>query len=469
MSLSFPRLPVCALLLGALLLAGCEGGSAVRRALRDPGTGVVFLYLDCQARPSAQLVARVSALRFVSRGGAEHSVEIGRALDAARCAERQMKVAEIALPPGDWVGMAWIFDEARVEEGEETVALTLPEDGVLAQDINLKLRAGEAVALFATWDPDASVSEGRAFAPRFALRGQGMELEDVLAFVTAEESGVVTVIDREQDRVAAVIGVGSEPRGIAASTAKRAVYVANTRSRTISVIDAVAGRVVSTIPNLGEEPWELALSSDGRWLLATNPKSDSVSVIDTVTRSVVRKITVGRRPENVLFDAERGLFYVANRDGGSISVLDAERAEPVRTIRVGVAPLGLAVSNSVLYVADTRTRSISLVDIPTARVTETITNVQSPAWLETGLSDRIYVASLQPEEVAFLYAPMHTVVTRVPTGGRPGRMAVDARLRKLYVAGPENDELYVVDLVSGTMSAVLDVGLRPNGIAVFER
>jgi YVTN family beta-propeller protein len=66
-------------------------------------------------------------------------------------------------------------------------------------------------------------------------------------FVVNSGSDDVTILDLAQRRLVAHVPVGSNPRGIALSADERTLYVNNTLSGTISVIDVPAARVAATI------------------------------------------------------------------------------------------------------------------------------------------------------------------------------------------------------------------------------
>src|ERR1044072_3037943 len=73
------------------------------------------------------------------------------------------------------------------------------------------------------------------------------------------------------------------------------VYVANTQSDTVSVINAVTNRVTTTIP-VGRHPLEIALSPNATRAYVTNQGSDTVSVINTTTGKVTATIPVDDYP-----------------------------------------------------------------------------------------------------------------------------------------------------------------------------
>ena len=454
-----------AALLGALLAGGCARLAGEPKDAARDRTGV-FLYLTCTRKPATGIRFQLSGLRFMAKDGTWTDCPLERLVDAEESHAGQVLLAETPLPRGTYVRMAWRFGGAWVADARKSVALVLPDDGTTETAVDLAVPPDGRTAFFAEWDPDQAVVDSYRFEPRFRVQGQRMAMTDVQAFVACAGSDVVMVLDREQDAVAAVIGVGRGPVGVAADPARNRVYVANAGSGNISVIDAAAGRVVATLPNAGCSPTDLALSADGKWLLAVNPDADNVSVFDTSVLSLVRQITVEREPAGITADPGRGLFYVASAAANTVAVLDPTRAEPVRTLRVGLRPTGLAVLDSVLYVANTGSDNISVVEPPSFAVATTIPAPGAPTWVAPCPADRLCVAGAGADQVSLVYAPTRMVLKTLPGGRGPGRMAADLERRKLFVANEDSAEVAVLDLVSGRVRAVLPVGRQPRGVAV---
>jgi len=130
--------------------------------------------------------------------------------------------------------------------------------------------------------------------------------DDQLVWVVNPDDDSVTVINVQNDanQKVAEIPVGGEPQNLAIHPNGQVVYVSNTVSGTISVIDAARRRVVDTI-RVGTEPYGIALTPNGRKLYVANARSNDVSVIDTATNCVIKKITgVGDEPRGVAITSD---------------------------------------------------------------------------------------------------------------------------------------------------------------------
>ena len=165
-----------------------------------------------------------------------------------------------------------------------------------------------------------------------ANRGVGMEATPVVVF------------DTRTHAVVARIAVDVSPYELAFSKDGARLYVSNWSSRSVSVIDTAANRVVQTIP-VGANPNDLMLGPDGRLYVACSG-DNTVYVIDTRSNAVIERISTtlhprapeGSTPDALALDAKRGLLYVANADNNDIAVIDVRK--PGRSDVEGFVPVG---------------------------------------------------------------------------------------------------------------------------------
>jgi len=147
----------------------------------------------------------------------------------------------------------------------------------------------------------------------------------------------VSVIDTATNTVTATISAGSQPAGVAVSPDGSRVYVANTASQNVSVIDSGTNTVISaiTIPVSSQssfaDPIGVAVSPDGNRVYVTAYGAGTVSVIDAATNAITSTIAIpcdgcqytglGRAPWGLAISSDGSRVYVADAFGASVSVL----------------------------------------------------------------------------------------------------------------------------------------------------
>ncbi len=124
-------------------------------------------------------------------------------------------------------------------------------------------------------------------------------------------------------------------------------------SGTISIYSTAKKRIIKDIP-VGLHPSGMAFSPDGALLYVVNSNSDSISVINTNSDSVVRTISVkpsssarlGSAPDAITVSNDGTTLYVANGANNAIAVVQpGNRAHSVRGfIPVGWFPMAVALT-----------------------------------------------------------------------------------------------------------------------------
>jgi YVTN family beta-propeller protein len=164
--------------------------------------------------------------------------------------------------------------------------------------------------------------------------------------------------------------VGADPAGVAVDQAAATIYVANGSGNAVSVINAATcnaarragcARPAASI-SVGSQPGGVAIDDATGTVYVANSGSNTVSVINARTCNAVRHsgcgqthptVTVGRDPFALAVDQATGTVYVANSGGNTVSVINARTCNAVRhsgcgqtppAIAVGPEPLGIAVN-----------------------------------------------------------------------------------------------------------------------------
>ena len=114
------------------------------------------------------------------------------------------------------------------------------------------------------------------------------------------------------------ISVGSKPYSIAFGLGN--IYVTNSGSDNVSVIDGKTNKVVATI-QVSHFPRGIAVAENG-FIYTTNSGSDNVSVIDGKTNKVVATIPSGYLPNGVASDETYSKIYVTNSGSNKVSVIN---------------------------------------------------------------------------------------------------------------------------------------------------
>jgi YVTN family beta-propeller protein len=272
--------------------------------------------------------------------------------------------------------------------------------------------------------------------------------ENPRVYVSNEMDGTVSVVDPVERRVLSTIQVGKRPRGIRASSDGRSVFVALSGSPMagpgvdesklppperqhdgIGVIDVKSARLTRVL-NGGTDPEQFAISADGTRMFVANEDAGQVTVLDIGSGEVVRTIPVGGEPEGVDRTPDGRFVYVTSEADGQVFVIDAERLEVAKIIDVGPRPRasGFLSDGSRAFVSAENEPAVYVIDTASQSVANKIL-LENPALKPMGV-----VAS--PDD------------------------------RYIYVTTGRGGSLLKIDSATNTVAASLPVGERPWGVAI---
>jgi YVTN family beta-propeller protein len=122
-----------------------------------------------------------------------------------------------------------------------------------------------------------------------------------------------------QDRV---IAVGANPSALAVNPRRNEVYVVNSGSGTVTVINAETNTVAATI-RVQRQPSSIDVDAQGERAYVANSRSNNVSVLDLALRREIGVIGAGEAPAMARIANDGKTLVITNRTSGSVSIADA--------------------------------------------------------------------------------------------------------------------------------------------------
>jgi YVTN family beta-propeller protein len=220
------------------------------------------------------------------------------------------------------------------------------------------------------------------------------------------------------------LGSGNIPVGVAVNQAGTRVYVTNSASNTVSVIDTSSNTVIATVP-VGTTPYGVAVNPSGTRVYVAYIGSNVVSVIDTNTNSVISKADVGMHSFGVAVNRSGTRVYVTHWDSNFVSVIDTDTNRVIATIPVGSRPHGIVLNpaGTLAYVANRDSNSVSVIDTSTHAVTATIPIPVGKTLQGIGTNPegtRVYVANFDSNTVSVIDTSTNSVLPDdIPVGTKP--------------------------------------------------
>ena len=156
--------------------------------------------------------------------------------------------------------------------------------------------------------------------------------------------------------------VGANPVAVAVNHVTNKVYVANSDSDTVTVIDANAGSTATVA--VGDRPFWLAVNVDTNTVYVANRNSSNVTIIDGFNNAVINTAASGGAGWTAVSPFVDKAFVIRNGTPGEVSIVRGTTYELTSSTR-SQCPVGLAINpvTNRLYVAHAATGDIVAMDM----------------------------------------------------------------------------------------------------------
>jgi YVTN family beta-propeller protein len=283
-------------------------------------------------------------------------------------------------------------------------------------------------------------------------------------YVTNSGSNNVTVIDgaTNANATTTVVAVGLDPEGVAVNTVTNQIYVANEVGDTVTVIDGATN--ATTTVAVGTGPRGIAVNTVTNKIYVANVGSNNVTVIDGATNTTTT-VAAGTQPVPVAVDPVTNKIYVANEGGTTVTVIDGA-TNATTTVTVGTAPFGVAVNpvTNQIYVANNSSNNVTVIDGVTNNITTVTAGTEPIAVAVDPVTNKIYVANNSSNNVTVIDGATNTTTTLAAVL-HPEGVGVNPVTNEIFVINSGGTSLTVIDGATNT-TTTLAVGTNPVGVAV---
>jgi YVTN family beta-propeller protein len=308
-------------------------------------------------------------------------------------------------------------------------------------------------------------------------------------YVPNTESNSVDVIDPATFKIIDHFAVGRQPQHVTPSYDLKTLWVLNDLGNSLTRLDPFTGKKGETIPV--DDPYNMYytpdgkhaivvaearkrldfrnpetmklehslpvpcrgvdhmdFTADGRYLIASCEFSAEMLKVDVAKPEIVGTLMLHKQatsslhaghveefnpegmPQDVKTSPDGKVFYVADMAANGVYLIEPDSFKILNFLPTGNGAHGLYVSrdSKVLYVSNRGEGSVTLIDLPTRKI--------SGKW-------------------------------RLPGGGSPDMGGVSADGKVLWLSGRYNSEVYAIDTSDGRLLARIPVGHGPHGLCVY--
>lgn len=295
-----------------------------------------------------------------------------------------------------------------------------------------------------------------------------------LVYVPNSLSNTVSVIDPATYKVIYTFPVGRLPQHVVPSYDLKTLWVNNNNGNSLTPIDPKTGQPGKAIPV--EDPYNLYFTPDGKYALVMAERDQAIDWRDPHTMALIKHMpTPGCKGVNHADFSANGRYFIATCEfsGGLIKV-DVEKKQIVGLLQLapGGGPQDVKTSpdGKVFYVADMNENGVWTIDGNSFTKTGFIPTGKGAHGLYVSRDSRyLYVSNRGEGSISLIDLHTGKVATkwRIPGGGSPDMGGVSADGKVLWLSGRYNSVVYAISTVDGHLIAKIPVGRGPHGLCVY--
>lgn len=294
-----------------------------------------------------------------------------------------------------------------------------------------------------------------------------------LVYVPNSQSNSVDVIDPTTDKVVSHFPVGRLPQHVVPSYDLKTPWVTNDLGNSLTAIDPATGKAGRTVPV--EDPYNMYFRPDGRYAIVVAERLQRLDFREAKTMALVRSVPVACKGVDHMDFSADGAYLVASCEfARAVIKVDVARQAVVGrlTLRANGMPQDVKLSpdGAVFYVADQVAGGVYEVDSATLKSLGFLPTGAGAHGLYVSRDSRfLYVSNRRAGSVSVVDLASRAVATtwHIPGGGSPDMGGVSADGRVLWLAGRYNGVVNAFDTTSGALLARVPVGAGPHGLCVY--
>ncbi|TYS54416.1 hypothetical protein FZC74_20115 [Sutcliffiella horikoshii] len=192
---------------------------------------------------------------------------------------------------------------------------------------------------------------------------------------------------------------------------------------------------------------ELKYDRENGLLYTANGKTNNIQVIDIEKKEVLKEVRVGEYPSKMVHHGER--LYVLASKSGEINVMDTSTNNIMNSFSVNERPEGLHFDGKNIWTGGhgatgELNEKVFAYDPETGEEVKTVTTGLMPIQISQVNGDSfIYVLSHGDHSLTKFNADTYEVEKKINVGDNPSFMIADGK--NLYVSSLDGDEVFVLD------------------------
>ncbi|MET8748799.1 YncE family protein [Streptomyces sp. NPDC004667] len=293
-------------------------------------------------------------------------------------------------------------------------------------------------------------------------------------YVPNTNSNTVSVIDPATYKVIDTIPVGVQPQHVVPSWDMKTLWVNNNRGHTLTPINPATGEAGEPVEV--HDPYNLYFTPNGKYAVVMASMDRELVFRDPHTMNRVKTVPVTCYGVNHAdFSSDGRYFIVSCEFSGELLKVDTEKMEVVGQQKLpfeGAMPQDVKISpdGKTFYVADMMAHGMWVLSGDKFDVPKLLPTGKGCHGLYVSRdSKEMYVSNRGEGSISVFDFKQNKLTKKweLPDGGSPDMGGVSADGKVLWLSGRYNSEVYAIDTATGKELARIPVGGGPHGLAVY--
>jgi YVTN family beta-propeller protein len=292
-------------------------------------------------------------------------------------------------------------------------------------------------------------------------------------YVPNSESDTVSVIDPHTYTVVDEFPVGMLPQHVVPSYDLKTLWVTNDEGNSLTPIDPATGKPGTPVPVT--DPYNMYFTPDGHYAIVVAEELRRLDFRDAHSMRMHHSLHVPCPGVDHMDFSADGRYLLASCEFGSKLIeVEVPKEKVVGSLALpeGSMPqdVKLAPDGSVFYVADMMAGGVWLIDAHSFRRIGFIPTGAGAHGLYVSRDSRdLYVSDRDEGAVSVISFARRKVIHKwvIPGGGSPDMGGVSADGKVLWLSGRYDAEVYALRTSNGKLLARIPVGQGPHGLCVY--
>ncbi|QES48132.1 hypothetical protein DEJ50_10220 [Streptomyces venezuelae] len=293
-------------------------------------------------------------------------------------------------------------------------------------------------------------------------------------YVPNTSSNTVSVIDPATYKVIDTIPVGIQPQHVVPSWDLKTLWVNNNRGHTLTPINPATGEAGKPVEV--HDPYNLYFTPNGKYAVVMASMDRELVFRHPHTMDRVKTVPVSCYGVNHAdFSADGRYFIVSCEFSGELLKVDTEKMEVIGQQKIpfeGAMPQDVKISpdGKTFYIADMMAHGMWVLDGEKFTTPKLLPTGKGCHGLYVSRDSReMYISNRGEGTVSVFDFPQNRLTKKwaLPDGGSPDMGGVSADGKVLWLSGRYDGEVYALDTATGKQLARIPVGAGPHGLAVY--